>query len=184
VKFHKLLYSYLYKHICTSYDTVPTCSSRRGPDSFSVSLSWLLDFSWKTKQLSRAQHCSGVKSLNTPLNSSSVTSSSSALYVVYTETHTSIETNQCSSTSNYTVPYKLWNVQNDFNFITAAVAQWLKWYTLAQQSKVKMKVWFTWGPLFNADLLLQQPSVRCQFALLDCRYGASALCGVCSLPSH
>ena len=50
-----------------------------GPDSVSVRRGFSLDFSWNTKQLIKATIWAGVKSLKTPLNNISVTSSSSQL---------------------------------------------------------------------------------------------------------
>ena len=57
-----------------------TCISLSGPESASVSLGISEARSWKTKQLSRAQHWAGLRSLNTLLNRSSVITSSSPLY--------------------------------------------------------------------------------------------------------
>ena len=42
-------------------------------------------FSWKTKQERRATHCSTVRSLNAPLNMSSVSSNSSPLIEIERE---------------------------------------------------------------------------------------------------
>lgn len=57
-----------------------------------------LTFSWKTKQLSNATHCCGVRSLKAPLNIISVRSSSSALQEKFLDQFSKLCVTSCVNT--------------------------------------------------------------------------------------
>ena len=90
------------------YPNKHTCNILSGPESFSVSLGFSPDFSSNTKQLMRAQACCAVRSLNTPLNNSSVVINSSPLKT-YESTCTSFMSRDARNPVfgvSYQVPHK------------------------------------------------------------------------------